>query len=125
MISIFQPHLQLSEWLFGNPMHSASGVCRPAVFDGDPNFFNKEVHFFDHPDRYVQGIDFYAQRFKDCTKYRYVMNATLDTFRHPKNVHDTYRQAGRNQHTELKIILFCVNPVRESFLTIIKCCIHI
>ena len=36
----------MSEWLFGYPMNSASGICRPAVFEGETSFFNKEVHFF-------------------------------------------------------------------------------
>jgi len=105
----------ISEWLYGQSMTSPSGVCRPTVFDQEPSFFNKEVHFFDHSDRYSQGIEFYAKRFDSCGKHRFTMDATPDTFRHPKHVHDTYHQIGGSQHDELKIILILREPNYREF----------
>ena len=55
------------------------------------------------------------QRFKDCTKYRYAMNAIPETFRHPKHIHNTYRQAGGNKHTKLKIILILRKPGSRGY----------
>jgi len=105
----------VSEWLYGQSMNSASGVCNPAVLAGEPSFFSKETHFFDHPDRYSKGIEFYAKHFESCGKHRFAMDATPDTFRHPKNVHDTYHRAGGTQHNELKIILILREPGSREF----------
>lgn len=36
----------IADWLFGG------GSCRPDTFDGDPIYYNKEVHYFDDERRY-------------------------------------------------------------------------
>jgi len=95
-------------------MTSPNVVCRPAIFDSEPEHYIKEVHFFDHPDRYSQGIEFYAQRYANCQKHTYAMDATPDTMRHPEHVSDTYYQAGGLQHAELKIIINMRDPAARE-----------
>ena len=52
------------------------GFSRPNVFDGEPHFYNKEVHFFYLDERYCKGANFYRKRFEgsdglDATQKRY------------------------------------------------------
>ena len=77
-------------------------------------YFDKEVHFFDYPDRYSQGMEFYAKRFSNCGKDRLSMDATPNTFRFPKKVHDTYHEAGAGQISKVKIILVVRDPISRE-----------
>ena len=98
----------ISEWLFEN------GVCRPDVFDGEPEYYNKEVMFFDQKGRYVQGLDFYAKRFEHCKDSAYAMDATPNTFSFPHNVEAIYKQAGDDYLKNLKVIAVLREPVSRE-----------
>ena len=70
----------VADWLFGE-----GGFCRPRVFEDEPHYYSKEVHFFDSERRYNQGVQFYAKRFCfDAEKMggeeeHLAMDATPDT----------------------------------------------
>jgi len=98
----------VSRWLYNE------GVCHPAVFKNDPTYFTKEVHFFDHSDRYTQGIEFYANRFFNCSGHNFTMDATPDYFRYPEKVHATYYEAGGDQLSQLKLILILRDPAARE-----------
>ena len=76
----------IADWLF-----ESGGFSRPLVFDGEPFYYSKEVHFFDDGARFHQGVDFYAKRFKGGR----TMDATPDTLPSAKRVLDTYEAAGQ------------------------------
>ena len=101
----------IADYLFG------AGVCRPRVFDSEPAWFSKEVHFFDKPKRYEQGLKFYRRRFEKCSHEKFVMDATPDTFRYPERVHSTYssaRDAQTDLVADLKIIVTLREPVARE-----------
>ena len=94
-----------------------AGVCRPRVFDSEPAYFTKEVHFFDRPERYEQGLKFYRRRFELCSHEKFVMDATPNTFRYPERVHSTYssaRDAQTDLVADLKIIVTLREPVARE-----------
>ena len=49
----------IADWLF-----EQGGFQRPRVFQGEPRYYSKEVHFFDIDSRFHQGLEFYAKRFQ-------------------------------------------------------------
>jgi len=88
------------------------GVCRAQKFNSEPEYFGKEVHFFDKPERYEQGLEFYMRRFEKCSHEKLIMDATPDTFRYPERVHSTYSSA-RNTHADLVADLKIIVTLRE------------
>lgn len=95
----------IADWLF-----EQGGFQRPQVFDNEPEFYNKEVHFFDSNYRYEQGLDFYAQRFQQGEG----LDATPDTFPFPDRVHHIYKAAGRNQLETVRIMVILREPVSRE-----------
>ena len=94
-----------------------AGVCRPRVFDSEPAYYRKEVHFFNNPGRYEQGLQFYRRRFDDCSHEKFVMDATPETFLYPERVHSTYSSARVGQTdfvANLKIIVTLREPVARE-----------
>ena len=93
----------LAQWMF-----DSGDVCSAKVFPNEPDFYNKETHFFNEQKRYEQGIEFYAKRFEHCSKGNwkwwqlfqpgskkkssYIMDATPNTLLHAKKVHGIYNQ---------------------------------
>lgn len=96
----------IADWLFDN-----GDFCRPKVFDNEPYYYNKEVHFFDMEDRYKQGIQFYSKRFQECDSKDF-MDATPDTLCFAERVHATYKAVG--QVHNLKIIVVLREPVTRE-----------
>lgn len=98
----------IADWLFG-----AGGFRRPKVFDGEPPYYSKEVHFFDIDHRYHKGPEFYGQRFYQQSDCR-TLDATPDTLQFPKRVSETYKNAGGDQKEKLKIIVILREPIARE-----------
>ena len=95
----------------------SAGVCQPRIFNLEPAYYQKEVHFFDRPERYEQGLQFYSRRFEHCTHEKFVMDATPDTFRYPEHVQSTYSpvvDAQTDVVADLKIIVTLREPVARE-----------
>lgn len=111
----------IADWLFDE-----GGFCRPKVFENEPFYYSKEVHFFDLDTRYNQGLDFYAQRFPQqeendggskmkkgdsCRRY---LDATPDTLVFPERVRSIYEAAGGNQVNTVKFVAILREPVSRE-----------
>ena len=98
----------ISNWLFDHD------VCRPKVFPGEPQWYNKEVQFFDQNKRYEQGLNFYADRFRHCKDTAWMMDATPNYLIFPERVHRTYAEAGVDQVDSLKILVILREPISRE-----------
>ncbi|CAJ1950824.1 unnamed protein product [Cylindrotheca closterium] len=92
----------IADWLFDH-----GGFSRPNVFDGEPSFYSKEVHFFDIDHRYCKGPMFYGERFDGCDG----VDATPDTLQFAERVHNCYKAAGGNQMRLVKIMVILREPI--------------
>lgn len=93
----------LHEMLITHP--DVSGAC---MDPGDPDHFSKEVHFFDRPDRFQKGIDWYKERFVQPSVH--TIDATPEYIRSPdviKRMASTLPNA--------KIILLMRDPVERAY----------
>jgi len=115
----------LAQWMF-----DSGDVCSGEVFPNEPDFYNKETHFFNEQKRYEQGIEFYAKRFEHCSKGNwkwwqlfqpdskkkssYIMDATPNTLLHAKKVHTIYNQAGEDALSKLKLIVILREPISRE-----------
>lgn len=94
----------VASWLFDN------GICR--------SLNGKEVHYFDHKDKYKLGHDYYIKQFQHCNKGRLSMDATPNTLIFPEKVHKTYTEdnttASHEQLQQLKIILILREPISRQ-----------
>lgn len=101
----------IADWLFDG------GFCRPKVFENEPWYYSKEVHFFDSEHRYNKGLEFYAKRFQNCNmrngKFQY-LDATPDTLPFPERVRLTYEAAGGNQVHTVKFLVILREPVSRE-----------
>jgi len=104
----------IADWMF------RGGILSPLVFDNEPDFYNKEVHFFDHDDRYNEGPKFYAQRFhhscqdhaeESMVEKSLAMDATPNTYMYPDRVHEVFQSTGEDQIINLKIMVVLRDPV--------------
>ena len=102
--------LQLAAWLHKNQ------VCSAKLFENEPTYFRKEVHYFGNKHRFVQGVNFYAKRFEDCYNAgeQFAMDATPATLYCAKQVYETYMEAGGNQAAKLKMILILRDPASRE-----------
>lgn len=102
----------IADWLFEGGFH------RPRVFDHEPWYYRKEVHFFDLEWRYNQGVEFYAKRFQTFEASgldgTLTMDATPDTLPFAERVRSIYEAAGGNQEKTLKIIVILREPVARE-----------
>ena len=98
----------LGMWLFEN------GVCRPKVMEGEPSYFDKEVQFFDNPDRFTGGLNFYSKRFEHCRDEIFAMDATPNTLLYPNHVETIYKQAEGKHLQNLKVIVIVREPVARE-----------
>eukprot|EP00956_Cyclotella_meneghiniana_P007264 scaffold9913_cov36-Cyclotella_meneghiniana.AAC.3 len=99
----------ISRWLFNG------GVCRAQVFSDEPPYFAKEVHFFDKPARYEQGVEFYARRFQHCIKSgnaEFIMDATPDYLTFPDRIREVY--AEHDAIERLKLIVVLREPISRE-----------
>lgn len=97
----------IADWLFQD-----GGFCRPKVFDGEPWYYGKEVHFFDLYERYRRGVGFYAQRFPQDGSL--TLDATPDSLPFPNRVFSTYKAAGNDSVNTLKIIVVLRDPLMRE-----------
>ena len=91
-----------------------NGACNPEVFDDEPLYFLKEVHFFDK--RFDQGIEFYAKHYQHCAQEEstdIILDATADYLYHPTRVFDLYSQSEQSL-SDLKIIVMLRDPVARE-----------
>lgn len=98
----------MADWLFNGGFRGAH------VFEGEPDWYNKEPHFFDKDSRFNQGLEFYAKRFQndtpnDDSSTRF--DATPDTLPFAQRVRDTYSSAGGNQVNTVKLMVILRDPV--------------
>ena len=98
----------ISQWLF------EGGVCQAHTYEGDPEYFAKEVHFFDKVDRYEQGMQFYSQRFLHCQRpdIDLTMDATPDYLTFPDRIIEGYTKA--NALDTLKVMFIVREPVSRE-----------
>lgn len=107
----------LANWLFH------CGICSPRVFDDEPKFYRKEVHYFDDDGRYEQGTSFYAQRFAHCgpstsstgtstgSSEHLAMDATPATMLYADRVRRTYEEwDGGSMVDRVKILVVLREP---------------
>jgi len=97
----------VASWLFNN------GICR--------SLNGKEVHFFDHRDKYKLGNDYYIKQFQHCNKGGLSMDATPNTLIFPEKVHKTYTEVynvsstpSPKQLQQLKIIVILREPISRQ-----------
>ena len=96
----------IADWLF-----DYGGFIRPKIFDNEPYYYNKEVHFFDVDSRYEQGVHFYLKRFQNRRKTK-TLDATPDTLPFAQRVCDTYKAV--KQIDSLKIIVILREPISRE-----------
>ena len=95
---------------------SNNGVCHAQTFPGEPDYYNKEVHFFDL--RYNKGIEFYAKRFEKChhQNKRFVIDATPNYLNQARRVYKTYtdKKAQISVIKSLKLICILREPISRE-----------
>jgi len=98
----------VASWLFNN------GICR--------SLNGKEVHFFDHKEKYKLGSDYYIKQFQHCNMGGLSMDATPNTLIFPEKVHKTYTEvynasstpSHEEQLQRLKIIVILREPISRQ-----------
>ena len=77
----------------------------------------KEVQFFNQPNRYNAGIDFYSKRFEHCSEetHPWILDATPNYFIEASKVYNTYtdEKAG-DALAKLKLIAILRDPVSRE-----------
>ena len=101
--------LDYGNWLFPN-----EEVCGPRVFKGEPEYYEKEVHFFDDEPRYNKGVHFYAKRYEHCDANSIMLDSTPTTMEFPERVRIAYDAAGGDQAQMVKIIFTVREPVSRE-----------
>ena len=111
----------LAKWLL-SPNSLNKGVCKPAVFDGEPEYYAKEVAFFNNDTRYQRGVAFYERRFRHCLADPNAarsgngtllsMDATPDLLQFPWRVFGAYKRAG--QLRSLKVVVSLREPISRE-----------
>ena len=80
--------------------------------------YSIQVQFFDNPQRYNQGIEFYAKRFAHCIEEGTPdlrLDATPNTIEHSQRVYDLYSQpAAGDLLQNLKLILIVREPIERE-----------
>ncbi len=77
----------VADWLF-----SAHAICSARTFAGEPDWYAKEVHFFEKNERFEQGAEFYTRRFDHCNSSDFIMDATPGYAVHAIRIGNFYRE---------------------------------
>jgi len=103
----------ISQYLF------SQGVCGGETFPdkyGEPNWYSKEMHFFNDPLRFKRGLDFYEEHYQHCVNNLegnknkpFIMDATPGYFLVPKKVFEVYKNK-----PNLKIIVSLREPMSRE-----------
>jgi hypothetical protein len=91
-----------------------NGVCLANVLKGEPDYFNKEVHFFNRYDRFSKGLEFYAKHFEHCQNKALAMDATPDYLNWASRIHSFYEAAGEHRLENLKIMVSLRDPIARE-----------
>ncbi|KAL3816359.1 hypothetical protein ACHAXA_000437 [Cyclostephanos tholiformis] len=91
---------------------SLHATCGGRTFDNEPGYFKKEVHFFDHEERFRLGKEFYARRFEQCNSSDFVIDATPKYAHHAIRIADFYRQYGGL--LSLKVMMILREPISRE-----------
>lgn len=87
-------------------------MARPQLFSGDSVANIKELHFFDKPERYQQGISFFQRRFRHCGNTPVIMDGTPLYINNPEQIHSFYEKHGALK--DLKIVFSLREPVSRE-----------
>ena len=105
----------VAQWLFEHP---SKYVCKPKIFEGeDLPYYDKEIHFFDRPDRYGHGLDFYVKRFQHCQSSPIVMDGTPESVAQSTRIKQFYMQNQAlllNEKTDLKVMMILREPISRE-----------
>ncbi|KAL7476588.1 hypothetical protein ACHAW6_002435 [Cyclotella cf. meneghiniana] len=95
-------------WLHRN------GVCEAKVFENEPVWRKKEVHFFD--EFYNNGIKYYSKRFEHCAQGEFMLDATPNYLPLARRVYDTYsdEKVSSNVIANLKLIVILREPISRE-----------
>lgn len=85
------------------------GMHRPSALKGEPGFYQKEQHFFNHDERFQKGMGFYASHYPPCPSHRdaLALDGTPDYSRRPDVAMRIYHAYGPH-HAELLRFVFVV-----------------
>ena len=104
----------LSAWPFDN------GIRHPKKFPSDPEYAEKEVHYFNTDNLHGQGTEFHSKRFQHCADNsnittRFTMNATPNYFLYPDRVHGFYSYPeAADTLSRLKLIVTLREPMSRE-----------
>jgi hypothetical protein len=96
--------------LFDSLATHLSGTRRPVPLQGDPQFFDKEVHFFDIPERAEKGLKAYTEYYGQCSDPQTLTVAMDGT---PNYLQD-YAAPQR-----ARIVLRCLSPTEQKRLVFV------
>lgn len=104
----------VAHWLSLSP-----ATCTALTFDNEPCWYNKEVHFFNQPEWFWHGQEFYARRFEHCTSSKFVIDATPDYAPHAGRIGDFYHQLSMTSSPNgcilsLKVMMILREPVSRE-----------
>ena len=79
----------------------------------------KEIHYFDHSDKFRKGKEYYIEQFRRCKKELYnpmglTMDATPNTLMFPERVYNTYQDVAPPLISKLKLILILRDPLSRE-----------
>ena len=105
----------VSEWLFLQK-ENGHGVCHAKLIGNEPSYTPKEVHHFDHPERFEKGKGFYAEHFKHCHDASLVIDATPAYLSWADRIHEFYKETVENKSLlkDLKIMVTLRDPVARE-----------
>lgn len=86
---------------------SSEHVCAPIKHPDEPDYFEKETHFFDHGTNH--SVHDYAWRYAHCANAPFVLDATPNYINQARRIYDFYAQHG--DPSQLKVILSLREPV--------------
>lgn len=100
--------------LAGAQKASTTSVAKHLQDSGFTCFSNKgkEAHFFDNDDKYIGGLDFYKDLFRDCLGRKNLIDATPETMLEPQRVRAIYDEMGVAD--QVKILFILREPVSRE-----------
>ena len=113
-------------------VHHHPHICLAEKHNGTGGgYSDKEPHFFDHYDRYTQGLAYYANLYRNCPppppssqnsydyddyyyhNYSYALDATPASFAYAQEIYEIYRQHGTAG--TVKIFMILREPMAREF----------
>jgi len=91
-----------------------SAACKGAILGDEPEFYSKEVQFFNDEDRYSQGLPFYSARYAHCDDGVIMLDATPNYLTCVRRIRQAYDDAGGGQADRLKVIAILREPISRE-----------